>query len=70
MSTQPAADAARSFAAANRASDHQQSWMMSFQAACMRHDWEAAEAARAGVLASIDSFMDNYAAGYKRMESA
>ena len=70
MSHDVNADAARDFAASSKAMEHHQSWMMSYQAACMRHDWDAAEAARAGVLASIDSFMDNYAAGYKRMESA
>lgn len=50
--------------------EHHSSWMMSFQAACQRYDWPAAEEARANALAAIDGFMDNYAAGYKRMESA
>ena len=66
----PAADAKSDFTRAELSMCHHQSWMMTFQAACMRRDWEAAEKARDGVLGSMDSFMDNFIAGHKRMESA
>ena len=68
MSANPLADAKVSFDLASRANEHHASWMMSFQAACMRHDWEAADIARFGVIESIDLFMENFAAGHKRME--
>lgn len=43
--------------------------LLLFQAACANGRWDDAEVLRAEILASLDAFMDNLAAIYKRMES-
>jgi len=43
--------------------------MLDFQAACMRHDWTAAEKSRGDIAAAIDGYLDRLAAMYKRAES-
>ena len=69
MSAHVNLDVKASFDAANSAQELMSSWMMTFQAACLRKDWEAVDEARFMVLEQQDRFMENYAAGYKRMET-
>ena len=63
-------EAQRDFDNAQRAGELQNSWLMTFQGACQRGDWDAADEAQACALAAFDSYLTHSAAGYKRMESA
>jgi hypothetical protein len=64
----PMTDMTRDFKMANRAMEHFNAALLDFQACCIRLDWKGTEVARERALGAADSFMDNFAAGYKRTE--
>lgn len=42
--------------------------LLEFQAACIKKDWIAAQAAHDRVVAATEAYLNHMAAGYKRME--
>lgn len=40
-----------------------------FQAACLRYDWKAAEAARLKVVATLESHLDHMASAHRHMQA-